>query len=481
MTNDEIFDLRELGYSVDENTEMLVKDFLKLTEKIIAIVYFNNPNKWWKKTVRLLINISQGKDEFTSSNYFKEKAKIVLKKIKQDLQDDSNFDHDYTFLAFRKIIKIAELFLPPRQTPQFKINFVSMDELAANPNIKIEKNQDDYCLYVSQKAKIVIPHRPNFYFKGGVSRLLLKTFLGVDNATELPLNDFDAIISESELGSFSEFQNRYGLDPTGVEIYNNPTIEYPKDTLNLLDERDVTTNQSITSYQGIYFSDEAKKAILTGVTENLYSHHRIFGADGFKIPPAGNYPSMYVLRARGLARVLKIIAERKADLGLIKNIEKQIDLGMYWLVCLRKAMNKPNAVSIIERYFLQAEEMGHSLPNEKPLDFFNRHFLKYPFFVFGQNLNRIEAVHWMIFKFIHTIWDELRYKHKIIREHHLERSFDENNKVKIGVNLQEKERKERKNEIGKKLPIFQQEWRKISKSVNKEQNLLYERTKKIFY
>lgn len=481
MENEIIETTIELGYSINEESKALIRDFLELIKKIIFIIYYNNPNRWWKLTAKLLIRIHKGEINFKSSNYFKKKAGKVLSIMKRDLSQKDPFSNDVAFSALRKIMKIAEIFLPPRPEPELDIKFIPLEEMAKNPNITVKKiGEGDIILEIGD-ARIILPNREGFYYKGGVSRLILKILLGTDISAEIPLNDFDAIVSEGGLGDFSLFQDRYGLDPTGIEIYNKKEIVIPVDIQRLLQGRDLNTNQSVVSKKGIFFSPAAKKAILSGITESLYAHHRIFGTDGFIIPSDGKYPTVYTLRTRGLGRVYKMIAEGKAMAGLIKKIEKQIDLGIYWLVYLRKALNKPASEKLIERYFLLAQELGHTLPDEDPLNFFDRQFSRYPFFIFGKKLNRIETVYWIICKFFKTLWNELRYLHFINRNPIFQRSFDDSEKILIGKKLADRENADRQRIIKQYLSQYRKRWKKISKETNKDQSPLRERIKRIFY
>lgn len=132
----------------------------------------------------------------------------------------------------------------------------------------------------------------------------------------------------------------------------------------------------------------------------------LFGHDIFY------YNNQEYIAARGLQRLVKFISEGKAKYFEIPRYNLDVEVGIYWLVMIRKVLRKgKKSFYLLDRIFQCAKQMG-----ETEADDFNGFFKelrgKYPDFDY-HDLGSEGAVKWIAGRYIKAVRKNIRSRFNI--------------------------------------------------------------------
>lgn len=223
-----------------------------------------------------------------------------------------------------------------------------------------------------------LPPAPVVAHKGGTPRVLLKILAGAPPdmiRAEIPLNDFDAIACGDPVHCVRAAK-RIGVDESGIEFVEE--FDFPMLFLG----RDIDLNMCFLFGDRLVYTREALESARTGKIK-LYGMERgrgIYGAD--TIWHAG----IQLVNNRGMMRLIKFVAEGKARSFEHLPLNDQVSLGIYWLVLIRRFMDKPDFFVLLDRIWLVCRQMGQVLPSERTMiETLDRIHSLYPHFDFGDS------------------------------------------------------------------------------------------------
>ncbi len=267
--------------------------------------------------------------------------------------------------------------------------------------------------------EFIIPPNEQLMHKGGASRVLLKIFAGAPMdliIPELPVNDVDAV----GCGEKTEIQRgalMMGADIEGIEM-----VENFDNMRQLLLDRDMDMNQAFLTHEGLVFTEAAMRAARTGNITLGEGDRGIYGSEVLyfdRVPLAKN---------RGSYRLMKMVVEGKARSFEYTPLNKQIDLGIYWLVLARKFAKKKNAGALLRRFYDLGKQMGQTREGEEDIyAVLDRVHEDYPFFRFDEaKMDEAGHMRWLARKLFRVAERSFRRERGFPSGLHLEREpFDE--------------------------------------------------------
>lgn len=285
---------------------------------------------------------------------------------------------------------------------------------------------------IIEELRILVPgiedHFPKnipsnlFALKGGIGRLVLKLYARMlvgaeyDDAlidSELPPADYDAIYASELSAKMLEIAREVGVDANGMEECDISTVEGMK---NYFRKRDLTINQVLLTRDTLYFTKEALQAAITGeVRARIRRIIDLYGSDVIVIRDPDF--SLEFDSARALHRLIKVIVEEKARSFWVPKYNFCMFVGIFYLVLLRKWMNKPKGLLYVARLFDIACQLGQNkmhirkgvvLPcgrrvfdveAKTPAEFIRYLFAMYPTFELYGELSVQETAAWYVEKF----------------------------------------------------------------------------------
>jgi len=162
---------------------------------------------------------------------------------------------------------------------------------------------------------------------GGVARLALKMYAGVEIQDEFPISDVDIIISAS--ADIPAKAQQYKVSLSGAKIVDGNVQE---SLSGLITNFDCAMNQAAVHDGKLFFSDQALKDIKEGKIRLIAKDDPLFGSEGVVMPDGNVY-----LNRRGFYRGLSFLLRGKGKQLIVsqENIEaEKNNIGRYWLVVL---------------------------------------------------------------------------------------------------------------------------------------------------
>ncbi|NBS41332.1 hypothetical protein EBS80_01580 [bacterium] len=275
--------------------------------------------------------------------------------------------------------------IPNRETAPLEVHRISSQELAQRFPDQIELVTDERGVVMRFRAEkadawteLAVPARGDILYKGGVPRILLKILAGSPPSmlrAEIPMNDIDMIAwpGKDNKAEIIEEGLRLGADLEGIEMVEDP------DMSEALKVRDVDLNQCLFGRDGLVYSGNAMEAMRTGMLHIMDPLERgLYGAESFF------YSGMKMTKARGMYRLIKFVAEGKAQAFDQTMLNRQVDLGIYWLVLARKFAKKKNAGELLNRFYEIGKRAGQVREGENDIyDVLSRAREQFPFFAFS--------------------------------------------------------------------------------------------------
>jgi hypothetical protein len=217
-----------------------------------------------------------------------------------------------------------------------------------------------------------LPPTVQMVHKGGFPRVILKLLSGAEPSTiesELPPNDYDVIAWGEESQAYKAAAE-IGVDLSGVEVLKDDEPDFPE----LMHTRDLDLNCAFIGQDGLVYSEAAETSSRTGHIEPIPSSRGLYGTNMFC------YQGEMLYSGRDIMRAIKFVAEGKALSFSFKELNRQVDMGIYALVLAEKILRKPERKVQLEKMFLLLEQTGQVREGEKDIwATLDRLHAEYPF------------------------------------------------------------------------------------------------------
>jgi hypothetical protein len=277
----------------------------------------------------------------------------------------------------------------------------------------LELTDESLRVYSAQQDKwfdFPVPQTEDVYHKGGFPRVLLKLHAGAPPETieaELPPNDFDIVALQDSEAAYEE-SKRLDIEAEGIESVK----EF--DFKTLCATRDVNLNSCFVGAEKLVFTTEAFQAAQTGVISLMASERGLFGSEFF----LSN--GTILARNRGISRLMKFVAEGKAEGFWFNARNQQVEMGIYWNVLARKFGEKDGAPELCANLFDLGVQGGQIDPDQLGsfYEVVDATHEKYPFFDFHQGpQDEIGVARWILgTKFCRQIENHFREQVRLHRE-----------------------------------------------------------------
>jgi hypothetical protein len=373
---------------------------------------------WWFRTMLLLKRSEKSLEEEPEKyptpirGFLSDNLGLMIETLRQEVEVEA----ETTKRAHDVIFDISKRFMEPEpeeKEGKLEIFQVTIDGLVDQlDRVSYTQWQDDQqrkAIAIENKSGkkhlFPLPDSPNIFHKGGFPRVLLKLFVGSPEETiepELPPNDFD-IIAISGVKEIKKKIEEMEIEPDGVEYVEE------KDWQKVFQQRDLDMNGCVVGENTLIFSSEAAEAAKSGKITIKEAKRGIYGTEHFY------YDGERLLKNRGMMRLIKTVAEGKAIKFEFTPLNKQVNLGIYWLILTRKYMNKPNTYLLLDKTFYLAKQMGQVEPDENNvIDTLNRVHEEYPFLnLEGPPLDEEGVARWLGKKLIKQIDSYYRHTRRI--------------------------------------------------------------------
>jgi hypothetical protein len=113
-----------------------------------------------------------------------------------------------------------------------------------------------------------------------------------------------------------------------------------------------------------------------------------------------------------LYRLVKNTADAKSDRFEIPDYNKEVSLGIYWLVLIRKAYSKETGPERVARIYSIAKQMDQTKTNS-PEEFVQELFNKYPFFRFSGEQSDLDVAKWVLTKYLDVAKRHIKREHQL--------------------------------------------------------------------
>lgn len=282
----------------------------------------------------------------------------MIKELAKDRDLGKMTEDQVAELVIRDMKQLAHPILPPEESFPVTYEFVPMEKiqavlLARIPNLKFLKND------------------PDFGYKGGVARIVLKLwamlmwperFPRSTLEAEFPVADFDAIVGHRLSSQMYPIAKALDVDADGIEARKQEAIDHEA-ILDYLSSRDLNVNECLLTKDGLYFTPEALEGVLSGVVTARSKRTTLFGIDWFWMKERG------YLSSRAMHRMIKMVVEGKSLYCELPKYNFFVYLGLYWLVLIRRWAGKPGSENPkfperLARLFSCAKQLGQNFTKE---------------------------------------------------------------------------------------------------------------------
>lgn len=267
---------------------------------------------------------------------------------------------------------------------------------------------------------IELPEDEGVGYKGGAARVALKKYIEKHSEelekeyglkfpkrlldAELPLSDKD-MVATSDVKNIWDIAQKLGVDADGVEKLNSLTSE--QDLKDYFINRDIDANQCLLTKDELIFSKDALMSALSGtIHPSAARMESLFGVDRFY------YNDKPYFTNKILYRLVKNTADAKSDRFEIPDYNKEVSLGIYWLVLIRKAYSKETGPERVARIYSIAKQMDQTKTNS-PEEFVQELFNKYPFFRFSGEQSDLDVAKWVLTKYLDVAKRHIKREHQL--------------------------------------------------------------------
>jgi len=430
--------------------ETAYEDLGRIFQKCLEILQGNSSN-WFTRLYRTLLKERQRIEALPEEEqiFLKQNIDEVIDLFqswarpegkKKPVVTGSN-DSELSFSEIKKRIhQLEKVFeFKKEAAPSMKIDSCSIEKLTAlfPEQIQLTTKDGRQALKFRENQKqdwveVNVPQSDTVFYKGGVPRVLTKILAGADPAllkAEIPMNDIDIIAwsNGEDQEEIVREATALGADLEGIEM-----VENDQPLQEVLKGRDVDLNQCFFGKNGLVFSDNALRAAETGSIDIMDPTERgLWGSESYYY----SKDNLKLIKGRGLYRLFKFIAEGKAKSFVQIELNRQNDMGIYWLVLARKFSRKQNAGQLLNRLYEIGKRAGQTLEGEQDIyDVLNRAHDQYPFFEFSDAQQSTEdIVLWLSRKLAKLADRQFRHEQGMKSEQFHERFEGDENKEVISL------------------------------------------------
>ncbi|MEI6511084.1 MAG: hypothetical protein WCO25_03520 [Candidatus Uhrbacteria bacterium] len=343
-----------------------------------------NPARWWHRLYKYFAT-----QRATIATLPKEYSESVVRQLDEALvvlraqasAGPTGRTSDYQTAAQNAIHDMAHaLHTAPEVREASPMHAVSWETLtAASPDVRMERRGSQAVVFVrpdgeADWAEFPMPRTDRVIMKGGLPRIMLKNLVGAPHAflaAEFPVNDVDIIATApaGEQDAIKAEALELGADATGLEW-----VDDVSDVAHLAAGRDIDLNQCFLTKDGLVYSERAAQAARTGTISALAGDRGLYGIEYLHVD------GVRLINSRAFSRLLKFAAEGKAGSFEFLPLNRQLPLGVYWLVLARKFMAKRNGPELLERLHALGAQIGQVREGETPMETLDRVHAESPFF-----------------------------------------------------------------------------------------------------
>ncbi len=449
----------------ERRKQQVREEFDGLLQPINDILRESPPERWWFRIVRHLKRTERSMRQYSPEvqQYLTEVLSEVYDVLNREMEAEAETDEERADRATVVIHGIAGLIhklSPEAEVGEvFTVTKVSLESLVEQRpgrlkiteekviktgHGEIELEQPVRCISVYSETRdewypIPLPSTQAIAHKGGAPRVLLKILAGARQATieaELPPNDFDVIaVAHGNEKEVMADALAIGVDAEGVEFVES--VDYQQ----YFASRDLNLNGCLLTGDKLIFSDQAEIAAQIGRLKIMAEDRGLYGSEFFY------YQGERVIKNRGMYRLIKFVAEGKAESFDFTKLNEQVDFGIYWLVLGRKLMRKPNSGVLLNNMYELAKRMGQVREGEEGvIDALDRAHTEFPFFDFdGASLDEVGLAQWLARKLSKLTNKSFRMRHHIPNGLTMERSEGDTVPYKVSLDgiVQDQEAGER--------------------------------------
>ncbi|PIR46493.1 MAG: hypothetical protein COV07_04005 [Candidatus Vogelbacteria bacterium CG10_big_fil_rev_8_21_14_0_10_45_14] len=416
------------GVKIAPDTFGLMTHFLTLVRKMLKDMRANElPEEIREEVMRIVGN---------SFNVLRETMHDVgLRTPAMPAAENGNGNVDvYAKDVIEKVKGLAKVVVPDEEPKFMEYREVSTREIVDNiPKIQNRELRDELSATVSE---INFPKRlkgeddetarykvTETGYKGGVARLFLKIYVymiltGVLSRpdwmseeelcsvslplveellrAELPLTDKDIVVGP-RVTEMWQVADELGVDADGVERLKVWDVRF------YMNCRDIDMNHALLTKHALYFTPEGFGSVCTGVIRAAGRARTMFGVDTFR------YWKHEYFTNKILHRLVKNVVEDKAKSFTVPTYNRQVQIGIYWLVLIRRMVGKRDQNLKIAKIWSCAVKIGQTKA-KTPVAFIRQLTAEYPQFSFRKNQNIEDIARWILGKFTVAAFRSLKQK-----------------------------------------------------------------------
>ncbi len=409
---------REGGSDYNDSDLMLEYDE-RLYRPVEDLVKKNRPSKWGFRLARRFRRLQNSKN-----------LSPMIKEFMQDywslLWDALRTPIEEGSIPRTTISAISDLNkrLPVRNLDKPDLLFIPIEEFSiVNPKFTYRKvKKVTYLGYQCGCDRFVeIPLMDQVWLKGGDVRVVLKGLFNDEYIDkEIPLNDHDICVRDYNIGK--NYLQIVGEDDlSGIEIFD--------DIVDVIASRDVDMNQGLLSADGIYYTQSAKDAIISGFIHPIGADQGVFGKGTFTVnkrDTSGKIEKIKIFKPRiAYERTIKFVVEGKTRGLIIDDNNLQLFMGIYLMVSFCRLVKKEDRSSRIEKIYYLLKEMGildhykyvfkqlFNIICDNVFDLFEYSHILYPFFELEAKGRDDQVAQWLIMKLNKWLRNEFRATYKL--------------------------------------------------------------------
>lgn len=440
----ERFDFPKSAAEPGNSQPEIISQFRTLLTDIHRVLETRQPQQWWRGVYRQLIKAKRHPEHYAPEiqAFISDYADSVIGLLREQAQDIHSGDTsskdsvDISERTLHIIHDTAKLIKSPKEKDRpFEINHLPLELVFKNNDrFRISKGENlgheltffEIRSETGDWHSFPLPMSDTMFHKGGFPRVVLKILAGAPPSTieaELPPNDFDVVATGHPKKAYTE-AGAIGVDLEGVEMLEKMNFE------QLCKSRDINLNGCFIGKNELVYSTDAYNAAKSGKIAIEGYTRGIYGSDRFF------YQGVELFKNRGLMRLMKTVTEGKALSFDFIPLNQQVDLGIYWLVLMRKFSKKENFNELADRLFYLGKQCGQIYDGETSIfDVIDRVHSENPFFNFDEvALDQVGVAKWLNKKLLKYIDSAFRQTHSIANALEFTRLQEDTRPYEVSLN-----------------------------------------------
>lgn len=390
--------------------------YIALLQTLQEDVLGSPPSRWWHRACRAMIGwqIRPERIDPDIRDYAVAQSARVLDVLRAHARETRAFPPKDDAGRARRAQDVIHLIAhaiheEPKATESLTLHRVRYEDIAALAPSLFRHDPDCGVIEVradteSHWTRVNLPRISQVMYKGGVARVVVKIAAGAGASllrAELPPNDIDIIACGNRPAATSEAM-RLGADAGGIEW-----MDSFDDLHTLMAGRDLDINQCFLTADALLCTEEALAAGRSGKIHHKAEDRGLYGTEVLY------YEGEHLVKNRGVYRLAKFLVEGKARSFDFTRLNEQIDLGIYWLVLVRKLGRKHGAGRLLNRLYELGRRIGQVRAGEETIyDVLDRVHAEYPFFNLDDGaLDEPGVAYWLSSKLA-------RLADRVFRQHH---------------------------------------------------------------